>query len=473
MAVTRADIIQNIVDAIKSRDSSIETGFGPVKDIVIDPVSAVARDLYLQIQRVFDVQFLQNASRMTQDELDLWGESFGFTRKSGTPATGSVFFLTSSKPTADITIPAGTPVATTQISGSTTFQIFTTTKTVTILASTANVFFNPTSGFFEFEVPIRALLPGKSGNVSAGTIRTLQRQIPGIAGIVNKSATSGGRDAETNTEYARRIRLVLRGMDRGTAGGLRKFALENDRVVDAYVVQPGDTLLKRTESVAGAVDVYILGEEQTVFVQPAIYSGLDIYFQKEPLIFPNPVLRVEGALVGVLTEGVHYFIDRDPLLEGSTAARNAIRWNRGAAGLPAPGEDLVIEYVFDNLIVTLQDSLNSPNADILADILFRRSTAVDIKVDVTVAAFPDVSTVQLESDIKTAIRDFVNTRGLGESIIPSDLDIVIRAVSGVDFVYLPFNALSRTNETGSSGVAIQKNEYAQITDTNITVTIAA
>lgn len=469
---TRAEIIQDLVDAIKSRDAAIETGFGPVKDIVIDPVSLVARELYTQVGRVFDLLFLSNASIMTQEELDLWGESFGISRKMGTHATGSVFFTTSSKPTADITIPAGTPVSTTQIAGSVTFQTFVTTRTLTILASSADTFFNPTSGFFEFEVPIRALLPGVEGNVAPGTIRTLQRQIPGVAGVINKSATVGGRNIETNEEFARRIRLLLLGMDRGTAGGVRRFALDDARVVDAAVVQAGEPLLKRTEFVAGAVDVYILGQELKIDQQPSTYTGLDIYFRKEPIVFPNPVIRVFDSFV-TYTEGIHFFIDRDVILEGSTKARNAIRWNRGATGLPTPGTSLIIEYTYDNLILELQSVLEKPESNILTDVLFRRSSPVDVVLDCTVTVFADVDVAQVLANIRTAVRDFVNNRGLGEDIVPSDIDVVIRSVSGVDFVHLPFNRLSRTTEQGNSGISIEKNEYAQITDGNITINIAS
>ena len=58
---TRQQIINDLVTSIRERDTSIETGFGPVKDIVIDPVSLLAREMYLQVKRVFDVQFLKNA----------------------------------------------------------------------------------------------------------------------------------------------------------------------------------------------------------------------------------------------------------------------------------------------------------------------------------------------------------------------------------------------------------------------------
>jgi uncharacterized phage protein gp47/JayE len=472
MAITvksRADLIQDLANAIKNRDRSIETGFGPVKDIVIDPVSLVARDIYTQIQRVFDIQFLKNAELMTTEELDLLGESLGIKRKGPVRATGSVFFFTSSQPTSDIVIPQGIPVSTSSVVGIKSVQTFVTTRTVTLFAASANAFFNPTAGVFEIEAPIRAITPGDAGRVAAGTITQIQRQIPGISSVVNKSATVGGKDAETNLEYARRIRLALLGTERGTANGVRRFALNDDRVVDALVVMAGDPLMKRAENLSGAVDVYILGEEPAVIQQSEVFDGLDISFDVEPIIFPGPVASITGTVVGPLTENVHFFVVPDTVLGGSARARDLIRWNRSASGLPAIGEQITIEYVADKVISDLQTSMDALENTVLADVLFRRATQVEIAIEATIKILPDASINTISDKILSAITSFVNTRGLGENIIPSDLDLVIRSVPGVDFVILPFDRLSRATEQGSDIIVIAKNEFAHVSDTNITL----
>jgi uncharacterized phage protein gp47/JayE len=97
---------------------------------------------------------------------------------------------------------------------------------------------------------------------------------------------------------------------------------------------------------------------------------------------------------------------------------------------------------------------------------------VDITLSTQIKAVSDVSLSTLTDQIRSAITEFVNTRGLGESIVPSDLDVVIRSVPGVDFVFLPFTVLARAGESGSGTVTIAKNEFAQISDTNITLDIS-
>lgn len=470
--LTRAQIIERLVDAIKSRDTALETGYGPIRDIVIDPVSLVLRQLYLQVERAYDNEFLTNAEIMTTEELDLLGESLSITRRGPQKAVGSVFFYTSSQPSADIVIPAGFPVSTKATGFGTTERIaFVTTRSVTLYASSASAYFNPVTGVFEIEAPIEAITPGKKSLVAPGVVANMQRQISGLANVINKSSTTGGRDSETNAEYARRIRLALLGTDRGTVKGVQRTVLSDDRVIDALVVMSGDPLMLRSEDQAGAVDVYIVGEESAVGQQIVIYDSFDVLFENEPLIFPGPVSSVVGGVVGDLTEGEHYFVVPDTKLGGSKRAQNILRWNRSAAGLPSIGETVTIEYVYDKLIQDLQSMIELPENDVLADILIRRATSVNVIVDVEVRITGDITGSTVESGIRSALKTFINTRALGEDIVASDLDVVIRGVPGVDFVVLPFNQLSRTGETGSSTVVINKNEYSQITDAAITLTL--
>lgn len=466
---TRNELVRDLRDAIRLRDTTVETGYGPVKDLVIDPVSLVVSELYDAVENVYNVQFLQNASIMSREDLDNLGETLGVTRKGPMTASGSVFFLTSSKPSADIIVPLGFPITTAGGTNS-TVQTFVTTRETTLYAASAAAYFNAQTGNFELEVPVKALSSGAAGTVAAGSIRTMARQLPGFSGVTNKSATYGGRDAETNENYARRIRLALRGLARGTSSGLRSFALKDGRVLDALVVRAGDALMQRAESAAGAIDVYVQGEEPVVYQQLSTYTGADIYFEKEPLIFPTPIMSVSGSISGALDEGTHYYAVQDTVFGATTRGRNILRWNRAAAA-PVYGETITIQYTYDKLIADLQLELQKPENDLLADVLFSRSTEVPLYLAGVVRITPDFGSEVVDANIRSAVREFINSRGLGESIYVSDLDVVIRGVPGVDYVVLPFTQLSRAGQTGNGTVTIEQNEYASISDAAINLSL--
>lgn len=472
---TRSALIQALVDAIRSRDPALETAFGPVKDIVIDPVSLVVRDLYTQLQTVSDATFLKNAEIMSPEDLDSFGESFGVVRGGATSSTGSVFFRTPSAPSTDITIPVGIPVSTISTPADPNPVGFVTTKTVVFPAANAASFFDVQSGNYEIEVPIKAVLPGTQGRVAANTIRTLQRQVPGFQIITNKAPTIGGRDSESNAEYAARIRLVIRGAERATRGGLERFALNDQRVIDAAVVQGNDKLMVRAESVAGAVDVYVLGEDVATTSQvQSPFNGADFYFDHEPLVFPNPIIQISTTSpTGTLVEGTDYFIMRDPILSGSQQGQNFIRWNRSSANLPAIGAGSVtVQYSYDKLIRDLQTSIAQPDNDILTNVLFYRSIAVSIALSVAVKYRADFDPNVVETGIATAVEQFINTLGLGASVVPSDIDVVIRTVPGVDFVILPLLLLDVVGGSGNTTIQIGKNQYANIAPANLSVTLS-
>jgi uncharacterized phage protein gp47/JayE len=89
--------------------------------------------------------------------------------------------------------------------------VFTTQDTATIIDG------NYESG----KVAASATVPGREGNVSAGRISQFQGSPP-FAGalVINKSATQGGRDLESDTDFRARILRRLEVLSRGTPSAL-------------------------------------------------------------------------------------------------------------------------------------------------------------------------------------------------------------------------------------------------------------
>jgi uncharacterized phage protein gp47/JayE len=471
---SRAALIAALANAVQTRDPAIETSFGPVKDIVIDPVSLIVRDAYVQLSSVQASLFLANADALDPAILDQVGESYGVVREGATSTTGSAFFRTPNKPATDIIVLQGSPVATISTPAQPAPISFVTTKTVTLPASNALAFFDPISGNYEIEAPIKSLIPGVAGRVAANTIRTLQRSIPGISAVTNKSPTSGGQDAESNTAYAARILSVIRGSIKGTATGLERFSQDDARVLGAAVVRSPNPLLIRAESVANAVDVYIMGQDPVTVTETILpFSSSDFFFANEPLIFPGPIVSVTATSPsGTLVEGTDYFLVPDPITGGTTAARHRIQWNRSSTNLPTPGSGSVsVQYNYDKLIQDLQTSLAVPGNDLLMNILFSRAQAVALDIIGAVKMLPGFDAGTVQGDIVAAVNEFITTAGLGVSINPSDLDVVIRTVPGVDFTILPFTRLAVLGQTTSGTVPIALNQYATIASANIVITV--
>lgn len=199
-----------------------------------------------QTQSIIDAAFEQLAAQV------------GVSRRPGIRSRGLETFFTTTRPTQTIQIPLGTRVA---VGGT----LFGTTQASSIPLESAASFFNPTTGLFTIDIPIRADEPGTQGNVARGQIRTLLDPIGGLQ-VVNPGPTFGGRNVETNLELATRARNALASVDSGTEAGYRQTMADIPGVEQAVVVTSGNTLMQRDfdttsgKHVGGKVDIYVRGE---------------------------------------------------------------------------------------------------------------------------------------------------------------------------------------------------------------------
>lgn len=198
----KADILARIT-GIDKREGSF----------VSDMVSSVSMEMeaeYQELSNMLDRMFITTNSG---DYLDRRAGEYGITRKDGTKATGTITFSGN----ADVTIPAGTLVATK--SGLT----FETTEEGTIETE-------------DVDVLIRSLSIGAKYNVAASQITELPVGVIGVTEITNGVETTGGTDGETDAEL--RKRLMLRLQNPPTSGNeshYKMWALEVDGIGDARV----------------------------------------------------------------------------------------------------------------------------------------------------------------------------------------------------------------------------------------------
>lgn len=309
-----SQIVQNMITFITGVRPSLNTNPGTVaNDVVISTVANVlspqngdtTTGVYPAILYTQELQaFVDNASTLTDSDLDAIGTNYDITRLPATQATGTETFrirnYTVSSPI--ITVPAGTTVSTLATSTSAAVS-FSTTTSIVFQPALAPSYFNPASGFYEQTAPITCQTSGVLGNVGGSTITTLVSSVPGIDAVTNTVAASGGTNKESNQAFASRIQIKLSGNNVGTVNGIISLVNTNPNVQEAIVVGPNDVDMQRDEF-GGAIDVYIKGQLLLTGSDVRLYTTLG---SQNFILTNQPSLSV-SIVTGVVQSTSHTFI---------------------------------------------------------------------------------------------------------------------------------------------------------------------
>lgn len=282
------DIILSSLDFYRSAQPRLDTKPGTIsRDILVDGPSAQIARLYEELARIKDSQSIRTALGV---DLDRLGANFGKSRKQGSKASGSAL-VTFNEIDADIPISRGDIV--TANNGAT----FTVTTNTTVAANNINVYRATASKFrsdldfvgitdqYAVEVSVEATAIGRLGNVSKYSLATIST--PGASNVTNASSFGGGTDAQDDAAFRSDILGAFGGAAAGTEEGYRQKAREDNAVLDAIVVGPGNTLMTRdgtqvftaedgtqtivSEGTGGKVDIYIFGIRLVEILDSYIY----------------------------------------------------------------------------------------------------------------------------------------------------------------------------------------------------------
>jgi len=155
-----------------------------------------------QIEAVYLAGFVETA---TGRDLDQIAVLVGATRRTATFAAGSVVFGRSTPAPADVFIPAGTRVSTSQPPPA----IFETMVPQTLRRGNLTV-----------EVPIQAVSTGASGIVPADSIQVIHRPILGIETVSNTVSTQFSASSEDDATLRARVQRALQTAGQATTGAL-------------------------------------------------------------------------------------------------------------------------------------------------------------------------------------------------------------------------------------------------------------
>jgi len=234
-------------------------------DGVSDPVGSSAYKQALKAALGYTND--SSVQSLIDQQFDKLAANVNLTRLAGRQATGTLTLYTATRPSTDITVPAGSfAVSSADEETGVTAQRFRIGGSFVLPADNAEAYYNFDARRYELRVSIIAEAAGSAGNVPAGSITTLV----GISGLqaINESATVFGDDQESNANLASRSILAFASVDTGTETGYAATAAAKIGVIKNKIVKSGDDLMMRDyddvrkKHIGGKVDVWIQGVQE-------------------------------------------------------------------------------------------------------------------------------------------------------------------------------------------------------------------
>lgn len=221
MAATQAQIAAQMIAQLRMLDPSVSAEVGTPERKILDTVAQALADAQIDLDGLsagLDIDSKYGAA------LDRFLAIFGFARQKAAYATGFVSLGRISPANQDIRIPANTRV---RANGDSVVEFATLYDAILPAGATSVI------------VPIRALTPGKMGNVAAYEITEIvSSSLYGITEVFNETATSNGLDVEDDDQFKVRFKnTVFRNMA-GTQDQYLALAIATAYSTKASVVGP-------------------------------------------------------------------------------------------------------------------------------------------------------------------------------------------------------------------------------------------
>lgn len=196
----------------------IDVSVGSVLRAILEANASVA--LWMQ-WLIMEVLATTRAATSAGADLDSWVGDFGLTRLPAIAATGMARFSRATPGLAAV-VPAGAIVRTGTGPGAQAFAVSTDASR----ADWNGVGYVLPPSATDVNVPVRATVPGRAGNVQAGVLVLLSTAIPGVDAVMNDYPASGGLDAEIDAALRFRFGGYIDSRTRATAQAVT-FAIQS------------------------------------------------------------------------------------------------------------------------------------------------------------------------------------------------------------------------------------------------------
>lgn len=469
--VSASQFAERIRTAMLSRDVNFDTT-EEVADIAIDPQATVFELQRTDLRQVNLMLTLADPTAFDgvyAADLDNIIFNEGMTSTGDSFASTTLVFERSAAPASDIPVQRGYPVATVVDETTGITITFVATEETVMRAASASSYFNLETQRYELSVPVSCVISGETGNVGVGRITRPLRPLAGFSSVTNRVAATGGRDVESNQRKIDRYLIAVIGREISTSNGAKKVILDdNPEVAQVLIVSGTSELLTRADETAGAVDAYLRGAESTEITENPRFLGAGqlIKISTPPIV---TVTNVRDLSTGTtFVEGTDFDVVYDETGVASSArAVEGIRF-RFTGAAPTIGNPVTVTYTYNSLVRRLQSAFSTDDVH-GRDLLFKAATEVPIVHSALLRVLPGFNRTTVRNAVRAAVLALINTSTeLGADIEISDIQGVVRAISGVDNYKITLLAKAST-PSGIDDVAIEDSEFGTLDEADYLV----
>jgi len=462
--ITADDVLAQLQNSITLSNSTWDVTSGPVIDVMARPQSgqiAAAENAASDLRQLFTLQF---PAVITSDEATAALGNYGSAPGLGRKAQVTQYFMSFSKPTVDVPIPAGSLVS--NVDGS---LVYTVIASNTIYAASSTSYYNPSRNTYEIPITIQAIGVGSQYEIPAQRINTLLTPIIGIDATENRSVPTLGTSAETLVSQSTRLSNALLGINKGATGGLATLITNafSDLISDVSVVQPFDKEFTRMIS-GPALDMYLMGSAYVSVTQSFQVLAGDVQFllTNVPVFSINSVLFNNTAvtnyqLVPDSSRATGYSLDSQDYVVFSTPF--------AVAGV------LTVGYTYNSILSMVYSQLFSSGSSYLfnTDMLLRLPFNVSVNIQGVAKVLPSYSATDVTTQINAYLQKLLTPTSFSNNILYPEItrQNLLNSVPGIQT--LRFNTFKRN--VGSLSpvevIILNKNEefYYDATIINIQV----
>jgi hypothetical protein len=413
MAIPSFDSIsQSIINNILTVNANVDVNIGSVvRDIFIDIQASELQTIYALIDFSSKAQSVLTAQGT---QLDLLAYNYYLQRNTAIRSTGALTLVIKNGIQAPTLLNVGDQYYTSVDQTGTVYTF--------ICAQTTLL----TTGTVQAVIPIIALNPGAASNVPAYTITQCNYDF--VDQIYNTNATSGGKDAETDAQFAARIPTAVTGYYINTYNGIQQTIFNIPNISNTPQVVTPDNPLSRGPY---TVDVY-LQRSSSYFgtpVQETAPANAGMYtFQQQPLYELNPINQITvfnpatntTTVIPETLNGVAQYsiltnpTDLNGFYQGSVKAGQVLFWN-----ITPPTNPYIIDYNVDQTIISSQSTFSN-NQEVVSDVLFRQARATPIWVGASLIGVANTGILTVAQNAQTNIENMFSSLLINQSLTPNN-----------------------------------------------------